>query len=491
MRSRVRKHRRTAVAAAIAALMTACTVELPDVQLVSGEGGGTVTTEEFGTDATGGTAGSSAAGGSSASGGEAESAQDVAQRVGGSCEGQSTDTGVTGDRILLGGTFAVSGPVSNISGPILKGVKAYFNKVNEAGGVHGRKLELTWYDDGWDAQRGKGYIKRLVEQDKVFVLSVAPSSNGLDAARTYLEQVRMPVFGTSGLIESQFTSPMQWPVGTGTKSAARISLVYMKELKARNAAVVWLDLLAGRQAMEAIRNGTQQILGKAPEDFLINTNGYRVSISEPDFGPVWARIQQDTRNWQAAHGQQVTGRPDFVALAIDPTNAIKALQAAENIGFRPHVGWGGSAPLFLDLVPQSTDYAGDTGLLAGTSYYPPIGKFLQRRAVQDYVATMQRYYGDDVDVKNPYLEGGYAGAALTVEILRRAGPCLTRERTIEIADSLTNYSAAGLTPPLTFRPVGTGAGHYGNIRGLTVQVTPQDDWRIARDWVADPSPGRP
>lgn len=462
---------------------SACTIEAPDIQFVGGQGGAAGP-------AAAGTAGPATAGESGDAPG-APGAQDVAAEFGGSCEGKPTDVGVTGDSILLGGTFAVSGPVSNISGPILKGVRAYFNKVNEAGGVHGRKIELKWYDDGWDAQKGKAYIKQLVEQDKVFVLSVAPSSNGLDAARSYLEQQGVPVFGTSGLIESQFESPMQWPVGTGTKSAARIALVYMKELKVTNAAVIWLDLLAGRHALEAIQNGVEPIMGKKPEDFLVNTSGYRVSISEPDFGPVWARIQEDTRRWQSAHGQQVTGRPDFVVFAIDPTNAIKALQAAESIGFRPRIGWGGSAPLFLDLVPQSTDYAGATGLMAGTSYYPPVGKFLQRPAVQDYVNTVRRYYGDDVDVKNPYLEGGYAGAALTVEILRRTGPCLTRERAIAVANNITNYSAAGLTPPLTYREVGEGPGHYGNIRGLTMQVNPQDQWVVKRDFLADPSPGRP
>jgi len=462
-------------------LAAACSIQLPDIELVSGGAPGATGGAALDPNAPAGEQGATASGGAQSAavtGAQAER-----------CTGQPTDVGVTADTIKLGGTFATSGPVSNISGPILKGVKSYFNKINEAGGVHGRKIELVWYDDGWDAQRGKGFIKRLVEQDKVFALAVAPSSNGLDAARTYLEQTNVPVFGTSGLIESQFETPMQWPVGTGTKSSARIALVRMKQLKTTNAAVIWLDLLAGRQAMDAVRNGIKPILGREPRDFLMNEGGYRVSISEPDFGPVWARIQDDTRRWQQAHGEQVDGRPDFVMFAIDPTNAIKALQAAENIAFRPRVGWGGSAPVFLDLVPQSTRYAAETGFMAGTSYYPPIGEFLNRPAVKDYVTTVQRYYGSDVDVKNPYLEGGYAGAALTVEVLRRAGPCLTRDAVIETANSIKDFSAAGLTPPLTYQPVGEGQGHYGNIAALTVKVDRNGRWALEADFIKDPSPG--
>lgn len=477
-----RRRRVLTIICALALAVTACSVEIP-VEFV-GEGGPAAPE-----DAATAQAGGATTGIAEAAGPAGVSAQSVSAQEAESCRGAATDVGVSGNRILLGSTFAVSGPVSSISGPILKGVQAYFNKVNAEGGVNGRKVALKWYDDGWDAQRGRAYIKRLVEQDKVFVLSVVPSSNGLDAARSYLEQKGVPVFGTSGLIDSQFESSMQWPIGTSTKSIVRTSLLYMKREKVRNLAVIWLDLLAGRESIEAYQNGIEPIMGKDPDEFLVNPNGYRVSISEPDFGPVWTRIMDDTRRWQAAHGQPTDGRPDFVGFAIDPTNAIKALQAAENIGFRPTVGWGGGPPLFLDLVPQSTDYAAETGLLASTSYLPPVGRFLDLPAVRDYVQTVRRYYGDDVDVKNPYLEGGYAGAALTVEVLKRAGPCLTRERVLAAANGIRGFSAAGLTRPLTYLPFGRGQSHFGNISQLTLQVTRGNRWRIVGDWVRDPLPG--
>jgi branched-chain amino acid transport system substrate-binding protein len=476
-----RSWRVTAAAMALGLAGVACSIEAPDIKLVS-QGGGAAGTDSSSLAPGAGTAGTE---GTAGFGGATSAAGlSAAQK---SCQGVATDVGVSPTSIRLGSNFAVSGPVSNISGPILKGVQSYFNKVNEAGGVYGRKIELKWYDDGWDAQRGKAYIKRLVEQDKVFVLTTVPSSNGLDAAKSYLESKQVPVFGTSGLIESQFKSPMQWPVGTSSKSASRIGLVTMKKLGAKSAAVVWLDLLAGREANDAIVNGIKPIIGVDPKDFLVNTTGYRVSISEPDFGPVWARVQDDTRNWQSAHHKTVTGRPDYVVFAIDPTNAIKALQAAENVGFRPRVGWGGAAPLFLNLVPQGSDYAARTGLRAGTSFYPPIGPYANRPAVKEYVKTVRRYYGNSVDLNNPYLEGGYAGAAMTVEVIKRAGPCLTRAAVIRAANTLAAYSAAGLTPPITFHG---GSSHYGNIRGLNVQVNDGGDWTVTGDFVTDPFPGR-
>ncbi|MGH2728944.1 MAG: hypothetical protein ACRDKS_18380, partial [Actinomycetota bacterium] len=80
---------------------------------------------------------------------------------------------------------------------------------------------------------------------------------------------------------------------------------------------------------------------------------------------------------------------------------------------------------------------------------------------------------------------GFAGAAMTVEVLKRAGSCLTREKVIAAADSLSNYSAAGLTKPLTY----SKSSHYGNTSYLVAQVQGDGSWRVVTDWISDPSPG--
>jgi branched-chain amino acid transport system substrate-binding protein len=463
---------------------TACSIQAPDVILSGGStgtGGGTgVTTggpvTTTGAATTGGTGTAGTAGGTT---GAAPNANDT------SCVGKVPPgvTGVSATEIKLGSTFAASGPVSSISGPIFKGVQSYFNKVNAEGGVFGRRIKLVWYDDGWDAQKGKSFIKKLVEQDRVFVLSVVPSSNGLDAAASYLESKRMPVFGSSGLIESQFKSPMQWPVGTSTRSAARIGLIDAKARGVTNFAIIWLDLLAGAEAQDAIIKSAPSIFGKPIGD--LKTAERRVSLSETSFDPVWATIQSDTAAWQRNHNiSPADGRPDFVILAIDPTNTIKALNSASQKGFKPKKAWGGGQPLFLNIVAQHS-WARSTGLLAGSSYYPPQTS-PRPAAVSEYVQTVQKYYGSSVDVSNPFLEGGYAGAALTIDVMKRSGSCLTRDKTIQVANSLTNYSPAGLTRPLSYK----AGDHYANTSYLIAQVQSDGQWKIVTNWIVDPTPGK-
>lgn len=452
-----RLNRKLALGIVLVLAGTACTIKGPKIVIegsgTAAGGPGPVATGPAGQGTIiGGVRGGGGTLGGPTSGPEAEA-----------CKGKATDVGVSANKIRLGSTFAISGPVSNISGPILKGVQAYLNEVNATGGVNGRKIEFKYYDDGWDAQRGKAKIKQLVEQDKVFMLVSVPSSNGLDAATQYLDQKRVPVLGTSGLIETQFRAQMQWPIGTSTRSAQRIGLVdAVQRLKAKTFGIVWLDLLAGYEAREALKkalaNGFQGLTPKA----LVADR--RIGISEPSFEAVWNDVQNQARNNGVSDG-----KPDYIFLAIDPTNAIKAMQAAKRLGFRPKIGWGGAAPLFLDLVLKDAPYAVETGLQAGTSFFPPIGQFLKNPGVQQYTKTVRKYYAD-VDLNNPYLEGGYAGAALAVDVLKKAGPCLTRAAVIAAANSISGYSAANLTNPLAYSAQGQGAGHYGNTYGLIVRA---------------------
>ncbi len=51
----------------------------------------------------------------------------------------------------------------------MTGAKAYFDLINEEGGVHGRKLKLISYDDSYDPAKTEACFQCLMEQ-KVFAL---------------------------------------------------------------------------------------------------------------------------------------------------------------------------------------------------------------------------------------------------------------------------------------------------------------------------------
>ena len=77
--------------------------------------------------------------------------------------------GVSDNEVRIGSCSALEGPSHFLGVETVAGAKAYFNMVNEAGGVHGRKLQLVAYDDSYDPAKAQACFDRLTDQ-RVFVL---------------------------------------------------------------------------------------------------------------------------------------------------------------------------------------------------------------------------------------------------------------------------------------------------------------------------------
>ncbi|MBI3803084.1 MAG: ABC transporter substrate-binding protein [Nitrospirae bacterium] len=82
----------------------------------------------------------------------------------------SAEDGVTEKEILIGMTNAQSGPVSALGFMMRDGAATYFNKVNAAGGIGGRKIRLVIYDDVYQPAVTISNTRKLIEEDKVFAL---------------------------------------------------------------------------------------------------------------------------------------------------------------------------------------------------------------------------------------------------------------------------------------------------------------------------------
>ena len=72
--------------------------------------------------------------------------------------------GVTRTSIVLGQSVALTGPGSSLSVPFHQGAKLYFDRVNAAGGINGRKVELVTLDDRGNPQNTAANTKKLLEQ---------------------------------------------------------------------------------------------------------------------------------------------------------------------------------------------------------------------------------------------------------------------------------------------------------------------------------------
>ena len=78
--------------------------------------------------------------------------------------------GVAADRVLFGQSAAFTGPAQELGRNMRLGIQAAFHEVNQRGGVHGRRLELSSLDDAYEPEAAVTNTIRLIEQDNVFAL---------------------------------------------------------------------------------------------------------------------------------------------------------------------------------------------------------------------------------------------------------------------------------------------------------------------------------
>ena len=106
----------------------------------------------------------------------------------------AAEPGVTDTEIVVGGSNSFSGPLAYTGEQITKfGVDLYFKVVNDAGGIHGRKVRAVYYDDGYRPQDAVANTKKLVEQDNVFAIIIPQGSPPVVATLEYLEQQKVPM----------------------------------------------------------------------------------------------------------------------------------------------------------------------------------------------------------------------------------------------------------------------------------------------------------
>ncbi len=102
--------------------------------------------------------------------------------------------------IKIGAFLAVTGPAASLGDPEQKTLELYVEKLNKAGGVLGRKLELVSYDAAGDAEKARTFVKRLIEQDKVDVIVGGTSTGETMAAVPLVEAAGIPFISLAGAV---------------------------------------------------------------------------------------------------------------------------------------------------------------------------------------------------------------------------------------------------------------------------------------------------
>ena len=102
--------------------------------------------------------------------------------------------------IKIGAFLAATGPAAFLGDPEQKTLELYIEKLNAAGGVLGRKLQLVSYDSAGSADKARTFAKRLIEQDQVDVIVGGSTTGETMAVVPLVEQAGVPFISLAGAV---------------------------------------------------------------------------------------------------------------------------------------------------------------------------------------------------------------------------------------------------------------------------------------------------
>lgn len=338
-------------------------------------------------------------------------------------------TGVTDTEIKLGTHFALSQSPAAAYAPIAFGMRAYFDYINDQGGVHGRKITFLIEDDHYNPPDALEAVRKLVEQDKVFAIVAGLGENTHSAVWKYLEERGIPdMFITAGLLK--WSEP---PVRT--RFAGSVDFV----TEGRMLGQYVVDHYNGKKLGLLLQNDE---MGTDSE------KGLNMALEGSDVTVV-AKETYEAINFDAtAQTQRLrnAGAEVVLAFAIPPQAASLVKTARETLNWDVPILVSGicASEIFIDLA-GAQNAAGIISILMGHQVYET-----DHPAIQKHFEIMEKY-GQGTPVSNFTLYGASMGE-LVVEILNRAGPDLTRESFLDAAESIRGWMCSACMVPMSLSP---------------------------------------
>jgi ABC-type branched-subunit amino acid transport system substrate-binding protein len=111
------------------------------------------------------------------------------------------------DAYVVGLTGALTGPPSSTYAPAVEGLRIYIDRVNAAGGVNGKKINLILEDDGAQPSKAAANAKKLVTQDKAVLLVNASLSSTYAPMIAESKNAGVPLLFASGVCPKSVYPP--------------------------------------------------------------------------------------------------------------------------------------------------------------------------------------------------------------------------------------------------------------------------------------------
>ncbi|UCG07943.1 MAG: ABC transporter substrate-binding protein [Desulfobacterales bacterium] len=357
----------------------------------------------------------------------------------------SAEEGVTDTEILIGSHQDLSGPIAGWGTQVKMGLEMRAKEINEAGGIHGRKIQLVIEDNAYDPKKAIMVTNKMISRDKVFAFVGNMGSPTAGATKPIISNKKIPqMFPLTAA--SLFYEPYdRYSFGGFTPyyDQARCIVKYFKE----KMGYTKFGLMYQDDEMGAImKKGVEDQL--AVYDLKL-TAAESYKRGDTEFSTQIAKLKK--------------ADVQLVVLATVIRETVGALKEANMLEWK--VDMVGMTPAFTSYViglslkagfsPDGFYCTGQTPYVYADSPQPSVREWWKRHV---------QMFGKDPDMPT---SAGYAGIEFFRIAAEKVGRDLTREKFIDALESFRNVPDETFGgAPITF----TSTSHQGAYQVFMSQV---------------------
>jgi ABC-type branched-subunit amino acid transport system substrate-binding protein len=370
------------------------------------------------------------------------------------------DAGATDTEITIGNIVPYSGPASAY-GIIGRTEAAYFKKINEAGGINGRKIKFVSYDDAYSPPKTVEQARKLVESDEVLLVFSSVGTPTNSAILKYMNSKKVPqLFVATGATKWNDPKNFPWTMGWAAsyQSETQIYAKYiLKNYPNARIAVLFQNDDYGKDYLKGLKDG----LGGKAASMVVAEESYETS--EPTIDSRIVKLK-------------ATGADIFVNITT-PKFAAQTIKRVAEIGWKPlHFLNNVSASVGGVIKPAGFDNAQD---IISASYLKDASdkQWDNDRGMREFMAFMAKDFpeGDKFDSQAML---AYAQAQTLVQVLKQCGDDLTRENVMKQAASLKEFRSEVLLPGIM---VNTGPNDFAPVSQLQLMKFKGEKWELFGD----------
>ena len=342
------------------------------------------------------------------------------------------DPGASDTEIKIGNIMPYSGPLSAYA-LIGRTEAAFFKKINDEGGINGRKINFISYDDAFSPPKTVEQARKLVESDEVLLIFQSLGTPTNNAIQKYLDLKKVPqLFVATGA--TKFGDPKNFPWTMGWQptyqTEGHIYAKYILEnLPQGKIGILYQNDDSGRDYIKGLKDGLGADAAK------------RMIVAEIPYDPAEPTVDSQVVTLK-------TSGADIFFDEASPKFAAQAIRKAAEIGWKPTLFLASiSNSVGSVLKPAGLENA--KGLLS-TNYIkdPTDPTWKDDPAIREWAAFMDKYFPDG-DKTSTFSVYGYATAQTMVQVLKQCGDQLTRENVMKQAANLRDFKLGLLLPGIT------------------------------------------